>query len=105
ALSRSRSAAFRHWLLAAALICAALVPVLALTLPGWHMSSLTGFTSINPITSISEVEWRTTPESGPPARPPAEAASYNQRDQPALLILRWIWMTGTSLSFLMLIAG
>jgi TonB family protein len=36
-LLRNRSAALRHWILSAALVCAAAAPVVALLVPSWHL--------------------------------------------------------------------
>lgn len=47
ALLRKRSAALRHWVLAAAIVCAAATPVLELIAPAWL--SRTPFPSNAPI--------------------------------------------------------
>src|SRR5262247_2391221 len=37
-MMRKRSAAVRHWILSAALVCAAATPALELIVPSWHLA-------------------------------------------------------------------
>lgn len=103
-LLRTRSAAVRHWVLSAALLCAAATPVLQLIVPTWQLS-LVPWSSAQPIGeregpfAIREAPRPEPATSGPDERPASEQASIVHR------VLGWSWMVGTAISLLILFIG
>ena len=101
-LLRKQSAAVRHWVLAAALVCAAATPALRLVVPAWQTSAAWLTTSrlqlidrpmaVFDVAALSEG-----------ARAAAPAVGYN-----AAAIARWlrlVWIAGASVSLFVLLAG
>ena len=107
-LLRRRSAALRHWVLGAALICAAVTPLLTPLLPAWHVGlparaparravrpQPTGAIAVvpGPVDERGRASFGVPPAAGWPMIPsPASVAAA-------------IWIAGTSVSLLTLLAG
>src|ERR1700730_6905017 len=108
-LLRRRSAALRHWVLTAALACAAATPVLSLLAPSWHI----GVGAPSPVkrtTTSSSVVITTTVAQEPADRhgesAPATTAAGAALNAPALAVwLRVIWIGGASLNLAVLWVG
>ncbi|HSK07976.1 MAG TPA: M56 family metallopeptidase [Vicinamibacterales bacterium] len=103
-LLRDRSAALRHWVLAAAVACAALTPVLEQVVPAWHPPILASwFTSRSePLTLVMPLHYAQAAEApgavAPGGTGPAPAARV-------LVSLGWIWLAGTGVCLSLLLAG
>jgi TonB family protein len=107
ALFRRRSAALRHWILASAIVCAALTPALGSIVPSWRVA----------IGAVSAPHWieRSRPPAEPDREPRAEpgethaSTSVGGSAGPALPsashIVAAIWMAGAGTSLLILVAG
>jgi beta-lactamase regulating signal transducer with metallopeptidase domain len=104
ALMRRRSAALRHWVLAATIACAAVTPALALVVPAWHMPSGSIWLgrSVEPLTLFVPVRL-SQPLDSPDAAPAAAAGAATRLTVAQLLT--WIWKTGTAISLSVLLAG
>lgn len=106
-LLRRRSAAFRHWLLAAALGCAAIVPVASLVVPAWSVSF--------PLARSTRADDAGRPPVSPQPDPGGvrvEATVIDSAVQTApapgmslTLALRWVWIAGILLGGAVLAAG
>ncbi|HEX3702598.1 MAG TPA: M56 family metallopeptidase [Vicinamibacterales bacterium] len=105
ALLRRRSAALRHWVLAAAVICAAATPLLELIVPAWRVPA-TAWSL--PSRAIDPSEW-ITPRDATIA---ASAAAIPRRE--AATVFTWltvpralgaVWLAGALISFLTLLVG
>jgi beta-lactamase regulating signal transducer with metallopeptidase domain len=104
ALLRKRSAALRHWVLAAAIVCAATTPLLERVVPIWHLPvspSLFG-RRVEPLAvfiPIHEREVAGLPNGLPQTRfVPVQPAT-------TLRVLGPIWLTGLAVSLSLLLAG
>jgi TonB family protein len=116
ALLRRQSAALRHWVLAAAMACAALTPVLVLVLPSWHL----------PIGAGSSPAWAAVATARPPAASAADANGPSRPGQSAVTapsaaalwrigtedarmstaqLIAAIWLAGAAAAFAILAAG
>ncbi len=91
ALLRRRSAALRHWVLAAALACAAVLPALELVAPAWDVRPSTEFGSLTALPG----------DVAPPALVATPAPS-TWRPETMLMLL---WIAGIAFSLLILFAG
>jgi beta-lactamase regulating signal transducer with metallopeptidase domain len=99
---RKRSAALRHWVLAAAILCAGATPVLEPIVPSWHVPlhpSLFGRT-VEPLTLVIPVHV-TQPTEDLTAAP---ESGFVQR-MTAQRILGWVWLTGAAISVSILLVG
>jgi len=105
-LLRSQSAAIRHWVLFAALACAAVAPAVERLAPGWNLPALRAPMAARieqPLTAVR------TRESASQAVPAVQAG----RPQPSVPLdpptasraLGLIWMAGTALSVFVLLVG
>jgi TonB family protein len=101
---RRTSAALRHWLVATAVVCAALVPVLAAVVPAWHLidpdaganrtaPALTAWPDRAEVAVSVSLE----PPASPPAPPPATPDIAG--------VVTGLWAAGTVVSLLVLAAG
>jgi beta-lactamase regulating signal transducer with metallopeptidase domain len=97
---RQRSAALRHWVLAAGILCAGLTPLLGMVLPEWHPPLgnrlIVGSPAArNEPLATTEVEFSipTPPDSSRIPGPSLDRAR------------RMLWIAGTTLSLLVLVAG
>jgi TonB family protein len=109
-LLRRRSAAVRHWVLAVAIGCAVATPLLSLMMPAWHLhwdrfpsplqverpGAVTSTTTVQLAIPVGESTF-------PSARSPAARDASTERV--LLAALGPIWLTGTGLSFLVLVVG
>jgi TonB family protein len=104
ALMRRRSAALRHWVLAATIACAALTPVLALVVPAWHMPASSAWLgrSVEPLTLLVPLRFAQPLDS--PDATPAAASGAATRPTVAQL-LTWIWKSGAAISLAVLVVG
>jgi len=106
-LMRTRSAAMRHWILAAALIAAAAAPVLERVVPAWQVPRLPSATTNLAFARPGRVEGRSGTRMVRQAHREQELSST---DAPAatysstLLILN-VWLAGIAVSVLMLAVG
>jgi TonB family protein len=100
---RRRSAALRHWILSAAMVAAALSPLLVLVTPAWHV----------PIDAIPRprVIAAIAPQTGTlaPARPPTDAARHQESANGpianAAALVSTTWLAGVGASILILSIG
>jgi TonB family protein len=97
---RRRSAALRHWVLAGAIACAALMPLAEAVAPAWQLPLLPASSSrLAPGLSLGDA----------PGRDAASAAGATQTivsSSPAILsVLRTAWVLGAGLSLLLLGIG
>jgi beta-lactamase regulating signal transducer with metallopeptidase domain len=102
ALLNQRSAALRHWVLAAAILCAGATPLLEPIVPSWHVPlhpSLFGRT-VEPLTLIIPVHITTAAED----LTAAPDSGFGQR-MTAQRIFGWVWLTGAAISLSMLFIG
>ena len=108
-LLRGRSAAMRHWVLAAALACAAAAPALERVVPAWHIPGIGNEPrrqSWGPASAGPTGSWfgrLTTSEFSalsplPAARPRVATASYAS-------LVRNTWLAGVAVTFLALAIG
>ena len=108
-LLRGRSAAFRHWVLAVALVCAAAMPLLTIIAPAWHIPVSTfaiGTTAPRPAPVSVTIASRQSPARGfdQTADAPRMAADARRgMDLPALVGL--LWAIGAAASAAMLVVG
>ena len=109
-LMRKRSAAVRHWILSAAIVCAAAMPGLELIVPPWHVAFGTPPThergvplrrsagaAMAPIAS-------TTPASES-TRPAPDAPSDAAARPDVASLLMTVWVAGISVSIVLLAIG
>ena len=107
-LLRRRSAALRHWVLAAGVVCAAALPVLSAIVPAWPLpfATPTAFSPYqDPFTESSSRDAR--PVSGTPG------AAVSTTPEPAPVsrsfdlarLLQWTWAAGTVVSLAILLIG
>ncbi len=102
ALLRHRSAAVRHWVLAATIFCALATPLLERMLPAWRVPA-----STRPSTSVAgstTVTMTVTPVESLTAAPVAQAPHEPARPRWSG-VLPIIWLTGTVLSLGVLLVG
>ncbi len=99
ALLRGRSAAVRHWVLAAALACAAATPALEAVVPSWHMR----LGAPAPVRAV--IPFVALDETRSPGRP--DAARDGIADPLAFMMARagTIWIAGTAISVWILLVG
>jgi len=101
-LLRRRSAALRHWVLAAAFVSAAAAPALERIVPAWQLPILPGVSQARarPLAQPKPVD---TPE---PHNAPAPAASPDTASNgSAVSLLVRLWFVGAALGLLTLAAG
>lgn len=102
-LLRRQSAALRHWVLAASIICAGVTPLLERIVPAWGVPlhpSLFGRT-VEPLTLVIPVQLTRTPE--PITSLATNSGSHTRRT--ALRILEEVWLGGMVLSLVVLGTG
>jgi TonB family protein len=102
ALLRRRSAAARHWVLAATIFCALATPLLARLLPAWRVPVATQPSTVT-VGSTAVTMTVTTPEflTAAPAGQTPQEPDKSRRSS----VLPIIWLTGTALSLAVLLAG
>jgi TonB family protein len=96
-LFAKRSAALRHWVLAATMLCALLMPALEALLPAWHLpvANGVGASAGSPATSVEEAF---SLPVVPGAARPASPATFRR-------VLPMIWATGSGIALAMIFAG
>src|SRR6266850_5526212 len=111
-LMRKRSAAVRHWILSAAIVCAAATPALELIVPAWHIAI--GPAPVDqhqpparrfaaaPVTRPAIASAAAGSESSNPAR---EAASDAAAATSVTRLLTSMWIAGFSVSIGLLMIG
>lgn len=106
---RNRAAALRHWVLAAALVCAAAAPIVRLVIPSWHL----------PFSFIASERSVPTPSNGPGVvtsvvvvadaregtRVPRQPAPLGWGDASLTSALLAIWIGGAGLGLAALLLG
>ena len=112
ALMRHRSAAVRHWVLSAAIVCAAATPALELLVPSWHVA----FTRSSAATAEAPMNESAAPAPALP-REPAPSASrqpsvdHRQSSPDGTMTitvagaLAAIWIAGIAVSVSLLVIG
>ena len=103
ALLRHRSAALRHWMLTAAIVCAAAVPVLQPLVPSWDVP-------LNAPATFDRPAAGSRPSPLDPASPAAPAAPVSPSAAGARMVdagwwLGVVWVAGAGISLLGLLAG
>jgi beta-lactamase regulating signal transducer with metallopeptidase domain len=111
ALLRHRSAALRHWVLATAIACAALMPMLEIVVPAWPLP-LGAPGELRPRPAVAVAAARGDPTaSAQPLVDQIEVSTAVPRPLTNVLALdarRWlqpIWLAGAFLSLLVLLTG
>jgi beta-lactamase regulating signal transducer with metallopeptidase domain len=97
ALARRRSAALRHWILAAGIGCALAMPALALILPSWGVIAAAAPPSYAPEVRETFV----LPEAAAPAAGPVQPVAVLTATD---MLLR-VWFAGTALGVMSLLGG
>jgi TonB family protein len=103
ALLRRRSAALRHWVLAAAIACAAATPLLEFIVPAWHVPVITVWLgrSVAPLTLLVPIRL-----AQPLASPEAVPARATQVPHVTWIqVAARLWMAGAAISLSILLAG
>lgn len=98
---RRRAAALRHWVLATALVCAAMAPAVKLAVPSWHLPL--GLTSPAPVV-VSTAEALDAPAaiSASDRTAPVAAVVSSATEGPSLLT---IWLAGVAIGACVLLIG
>jgi beta-lactamase regulating signal transducer with metallopeptidase domain len=99
-LLRGRSAAIRHWVLAAATACALALPALQPVVPSWQIPVAM------PAPLARAVE-ATVPQVGPgtSARPAVQQAAESSDTWNVVVALGWLWLAGTAFFVGILMTG
>ena len=103
-LLRNRSAALRHWVLAAAIICAAATPLLERVVPVWHLpvsSSLFG-RRVEPLALFIPIHER---EMTGPSGDARQTRFVPVQPATTLRVLGPIWLAGFAASLSLLLVG
>src|SRR5262245_50990485 len=107
---RKSSAAIRHWVLSAAILCAAIVPALRLVMPSWSLTSIVQQPRIDLAVRPAVASIDPTPPTGKPI--PAGPAAVGARAESKMRrwipehtnVYRWlpgvIWSAGFSMGLL-----
>lgn len=109
-LLRRRSAALRHWVLAAGVVCAASVPVLSTVVPAWSLPFATpaAFTRYEDPFQDARATAASTPRGAArsaPAQPAVQAAMAQTDGFDLLASLRLVWLAGIAVSLAILLTG
>jgi TonB family protein len=91
---RGRSAAVRHWILAIAVCCAVVMPLLQFVVPAWHLQTVSDGGGV--LTTIQDV-----PVAATDAAVPATAPLL----QRAALTAGRLWLAGIAVNLLVLLTG
>jgi len=102
---RGRSAALRHGVLTAALVCAAAAPLLGRVVPSWHLPvALTSLTSGTQTVVATQAPGPNAPRSA--ARGDASSTSpAKESSWSGFAIIRAVWMTGVLVGIVVLGTG
>ena len=95
-LLRKRSAAVRHWVLAATIVCAMLMPALEMLVPSWHLpASKPTLVSVPPAVSVNEAFSFPIAPGTTTTAPPISLGG----------VLQIIWTAGSAIALAVLVAG
>ena len=104
---RRHSAALRHWILAATLVCAAAGPVVGLVMPSWTLPKPAS-SQATAVASRMQVSVATVAEPGARAVAPSPASAPSPERRVAML-MTWmavpLWLIGAGLNLGVLLAG
>jgi beta-lactamase regulating signal transducer with metallopeptidase domain len=98
-LLRGRSAAIRHWVLAAATVCALAIPALQPVVPSWRVSVAM------PAPLARTVQATTPMASSAASVAPAARRAAESSDTDVVAALGWLWLAGTAFFLAVLIIG
>jgi TonB family protein len=106
-LLRSQSAALRHWVLWAAIACAAVVPAMELIVPGWNVRSQSAPSAAHVQPPLATVRFQEAVIIAPGAavQKPAPEQPVRLDASTAVRALGFIWITGTAASVFVLLVG
>ena len=107
-LLRRHSAALRHWVIAMAVSCAAVTPLLQLFAPTWTLPLPTSSSpaAIASVETIGAAAVEGAPPHGTTQALFAVARDSSEGSAPSLMFaLRWIWLTGVAVSVCVLLVG
>ena len=96
-LLRKQAAALRHWVLATALVCAAMAPAVTRALPAWELP-----VSLTP--AASAVVWSVSSQPESTSVPTASRGAYRESGDFVAVVHR-AWIAGVSVSALLLLVG
>jgi TonB family protein len=103
---RSRSAALRHGVLTAALVCAAVAPVLGRVVPSWQLpAALTSLSRGTPPVVAAPAPSSTSASSGAIHVYVSPTFQATESSASVLVIVRAIWMTGVLAGIAVLVTG
>jgi beta-lactamase regulating signal transducer with metallopeptidase domain len=94
-LLQRKSAAVRHWILSAAVICIVFIPFASRLLPAWNMGRII----VSPAAISTSIEGASQTVAGPEASPIRTQAGLTGRLAP------WLWLAGLSMGLLTLFIG
>jgi TonB family protein len=105
ALCRARAAALRHWVLAAAMVCAALAPALAAIAPSWHVAlgatrPAAAPSPAAPLVAASSPQTAVAVTTDLTVPAPLPAAHFSTAS-----LLTSIWLAGAVVSLFVLVVG
>jgi TonB family protein len=113
-LLRRHSAALRHWMLATALLCAAVMPVLTLVAPSWHVSidlapspkaGDAPETIVGPATTTGGLVSSIVAPARAANETLVERVFHGLRDSRIRDLVVPLWLTGAAMSFGLLVGG
>ncbi len=103
-LLRGRSASTRHWVLACALACAAVLPALELVVPSWNTPfAIAWMPSPAPRSRLTFGGDASADEAG--RRPDGLAATQLPPSYPRLLLMQRTWLLGGAVSLILIAVG
>ena len=103
-LMTTRSSALRHWVLSAAIACAAAVPVIELVVPAWGNSiggSPKSASNVLPATSVTRPQQQTSWTFTEPRQPSSGSFSMASLRRSA----RVVWLTGAATGLFFVLVG
>jgi TonB family protein len=103
-LLRKRSAALRHWVLAAALVCATVAPLAELVLPSWNPPFQVVVREL-PSTLADRERRANEPPVETPALPQASTQGVTRSPASVVELLVWVWAAGVIVMVATLLAG
>ncbi len=105
ALLRTRSAALRHWVLAAAIVCAAAAPLIGLIVPAWHVPAVAWSSSSRTVDPGELIVAADATAAGADTAIARGNLTPMRRLLTAPRVLVALWLLGSALSALLLIVG
>jgi TonB family protein len=104
-LLRKRSAAIRHWALAAAILCATLMPALQLVVPAWQIGFALDGPSREASVEVGPVGFEVSRAAPLLPQEPATLTSSSARRLATSGLLASAWIIGSGVSLLILLVG